>query len=139
MSADRPRYVLDTNVLVSAAFFSTSIPRRAFTIARTRGDLLLSAALLRELRDVFSRPKFDRYASTDVRIELLLELERSALFVSIRETVQECRDPKDDRVLEVAVNGGATCIVSGDADLLVLDLFRGIPILLPAAFVERFS
>ena len=101
MNADRPRFVVDTNVLVSATFFSSSMPRRAITVARTQGDLLLSAALLRELRDVFSRPK-------------------------------------DDRVLEVAVNGGAACIVSGDDDLLVLDPFRGIPILSPASFVGRF-
>jgi len=136
--ADRPRFVLDTNVLVSAAFFSSSMPRRAITVARTQGDLLLSAALLRELRDVFSRPKFDRYVSVEARIELLIELERTSLFVPIREAVHACRDPKDDRVLEIAVNGEAAYIVSGDDDLLVLDPFRGIPILSPAAFVGRF-
>lgn len=31
---------------------------------------------------------------------------------------------------------GAECIVSGDADLLVLNPFRGIPIMKPAAFLE---
>ena len=72
------------------------------------------------------------------RPRCLLELERTSLFVPIRETVQACRDPTDDRVLDVAVNGGAACIVSGDDDLLVLHPFRGILILSPAAFVERF-
>ncbi len=137
MSADRPRFVLDTNVLVSAALFSASTPRRAVAVARMQGDLFLSTALFREFRDVFSRPKIDRYVPVEARIEFLLELERTSLFVPIRETVQACRDPKDDRVLEVAVNGGAACIVSGDDDLLVLHPFRGILILSPAASVER--
>jgi predicted nucleic acid-binding protein len=51
-----------------------------------------------------------------------------------RLTVTACRDPKGDKFLELAVNGRADLIVSGDADLLVLDTFRGIPIITPAAF-----
>jgi len=117
MSADRPRFVLDTSVLVSAALFSASTPRRAVTVARMQGDLLLSTALFRELRDVFSRPKIDRYVPVEARIEFLLELERTSLFVPIRETVQACRDTKDDRVLEGAVNGGAACIASSAATM----------------------
>ena len=39
-------------------------------------------------------------------------------------------------VLEPAVNGRADLIVSGDADLLVLETFRGLPIITPAAFAR---
>jgi uncharacterized protein len=45
-------------------------------------------------------------------------------------------DPKDDKFLELAVNGHADLIISGDADLLALDPFRGVPIVTPAAFVH---
>ena len=51
-------------------------------------------------------------------------------------SVQVCRDPKDDRILELAVNGNAAYIVTGDADLLVLNPFRGIEILRPADFLQ---
>ncbi|MEO7271642.1 MAG: putative toxin-antitoxin system toxin component, PIN family, partial [Vicinamibacterales bacterium] len=51
--------------------------------------------------------------------------------------VRACRDPKDDKFLELAVNGGASVIVTGDADLLSLHPFRGIDILPPAAYLER--
>jgi predicted nucleic acid-binding protein len=54
--------------------------------------------------------------------------------VTITERVTECRDPKDDKFLELAVNGRADLIVSGDTDLLVLGAFRGIPVITPAAF-----
>ena len=47
-----------------------------------------------------------------------------------------CRDPEDDHILELAVNGNATYIVTGDADLLVLNPFRGVKILTPAEFLQ---
>lgn len=56
--------------------------------------------------------------------------------VAITERITACRDPKDDKFLELAVNGHADLIVSGDADLLVLDPFRGIPIIPPASFAQ---
>ena len=49
--------------------------------------------------------------------------------------MQGCRDPDDDKFLELAVSENATCIVSGDSDLLELDPFRGIPFLEPADFL----
>jgi predicted nucleic acid-binding protein len=59
----------------------------------------------------------------------------SAEFVAITEKVAVCRDPTDDKFLELAVNGGADVIVTGDIDLLVLDPFRRIPIVTPRDFM----
>ena len=56
--------------------------------------------------------------------------------VTITERIRACRDARDDKFLELAVNGRADVIVSGDADLLALDAFRGIPIVTPGAFVH---
>ena len=53
------------------------------------------------------------------------------------ERITACRDPKDDKFLELAVNGHADLIVSGDADLLTLNPFQGTPIVTPADFVVR--
>ena len=50
--------------------------------------------------------------------------------------IRACRDPKDDKFLAVAVHERADLIVTGDADLLALHLFRGIFILNPADFLE---
>ena len=44
-------------------------------------------------------------------------------------------DESDNRVLEAAVEGAADYIVSGDADLLDLGSFQGIPIVTAAQFV----
>ncbi len=57
----------------------------------------------------------------------------------LAEAVAGCRDPNDDKFLELAVNGRADLIVSGDEDLLVLGAFRGIPIMTPARFGRAYS
>jgi len=59
-----------------------------------------------------------------------------AVFVIISETIRACRDPKDDKFLELAVSGRAACIVTGDDGLLTLSPFREIPIMTPAAFLD---
>ncbi len=69
-------------------------------------------------------------------MQFLAVLVREATLVEITETIAECRDPKDDKFLELAIGGKAACIVSGDKDLLVLHPFRGIPILTPAGFTS---
>ena len=60
------------------------------------------------------------------------------LFCEISETINECRDPKDNKFLELAVSAKASCIITGDKDLLELHPFRGIPILNAADFLNNF-
>ena len=60
----------------------------------------------------------------------------AAELVKITETVAACRDPDDDKFIELAINGRADVIVSGDGDLLALNPFRNIPIVTPAAFLQ---
>ena len=133
------RYVFDTNVIVSALLFHASPPGRAFFLALDEGTILVSAALLGEVSDVLSRAKFDRYVGRDERDRFIGALIREARLVDIHESVHACRDPKDDQVLELAVNGGAACIVTGDADLLAMDPFRGVRILPPAGFLRSLG
>lgn len=56
--------------------------------------------------------------------------------VELREIPKACRHPDDDMVLATALAGRTDVIVSGDADLLALHPFQGIPVLNPAAFLE---
>jgi len=131
----RPRIVFDTNVIVSADLFEDSVPARALWLTLALGSLLMSEALIEELRTVLSKPRFDRYATQAEREEFLRDLARETETVEITEMVQACRDPNDDKILELAVNGRADYIVTGDDDLLVMDPFRGIAIIRPAEFL----
>ena len=129
------RCVVDANVIVSALLFPDSKPGRAFFSALREGSVLVSDELMAELRDVLSRPKFDRYVSVEDRARLLDLLIDEASLTPIAVSIQACRDPQDNHILELAVSGGATCIITGDADLLALDPFQGIPIRTPDAFL----
>ena len=124
----RARYVFDTNTLVSALLFERSKPGRAFYEAFQRGKILLSSDTVNEFADVLQRSKFDRYATLAKRNEFLRVLVKGSTFIKPEEEIQACRDPKDNKFLELAVSGEAQCIVTGDANLLVLHPFRGIDI-----------
>ncbi len=127
--------VVDTNVVVSAAILPASITRAAVEFIRTHGELLFSALTIAEADKVLRRPRFNRYCSEKDRLDFLALLVDGRREVDIAHRVTACRDPGDDKFLEVAVNGNATHIVSGDLDLLALHPFRGIPILTPADFL----
>ncbi len=133
---NRGRFVFDTNVVVSALLMKKSAARDALDKARTAGDILLSLEVIEELQDVLSRPAFDRYVDEEDRLKFLSLLVKEATLVEVTERVKECRDPKDDKFLELAVNGNATLVVSGDKDLQVLHPFRNIPILSPREFLD---
>lgn len=122
----RNRFVFDTNTIVSAALFSASIPRRALDKALLSGSVLVSEATTLELLTVLLRTKFDRYLLREKRELFLASLLQQTQFVEITETIVACRDAKDDKFLEVAVNGHAVSLVTGDTDLLVLHPFRDI-------------
>ncbi|MDO9300156.1 MAG: putative toxin-antitoxin system toxin component, PIN family [Anaerolineales bacterium] len=134
--ADRGRFVFDTNVIVSALLFKKSVVRESLDKARTAGIILLSLDVIEELHNVLSRPAFDRYIEEEDRLKFLALLIKEAAIVEIAERLRECRDPKDDKFLELSVNGNASLIVSGDKDLQVLHPFRNIPILSPREFLD---
>lgn len=132
----RSRFVFDTNAIVSAALLKGSVSRRAFDKALGDGTLLVSAETIDELNDVLGRPDFARYLTEDERLEFLAVLLRETALVEVVEHVEACRDARDDKFLELAMSGGADCIVSGDQDLLVLHPFQGIPIVTPRDFLD---
>lgn len=136
------RTVVDTNILIRALIKPQGTVGPVLDRLST-GDyrVLYSPAILEEIVDVLSRRRFrDKYGVKDQDIETLL-----ALFILHGEKIvpqqriEVCRDPKDDKFLEIAVEGTADIIVTGDEDLLVLNPFEGIPIVKPAEFLYRLA
>src|SRR5258708_573344 len=132
------RVVVDTNVFVSAALKDKSLPSIAVHLAVRYGVLLKSTVTEAQLFAVLARPYLAHLVAAATH-DWLKELLGAAEAVTITERIAACRDPTDDKFLELVVNGHADMIVSGDNDLLVLGPFRGIPIVSPAAFVQRAS
>jgi uncharacterized protein len=132
----RQRLVVDTNALVSSLLVPHSIPGRAVRQILRDELLLVSEATMLELVDVLARPKFDRYLTIRERQEFVRRLGLVSELVSILRPIRACRDPKDDKLLEVAINGDADAILTGDADLLILHPFHKTRILTPAEWIS---
>jgi putative PIN family toxin of toxin-antitoxin system len=111
------RVVVDTNVFISAALKDRSMPAMAVQVVVQRGRLLKSAVTEQQLFEVLARPYFAPLIP-GVTHEWLKELFATAEAVPIVERIPACRDPTDDKFLELAVNGHADFIVTGDPDLL---------------------
>ena len=133
--ANELRVVIDTGVAVSALLLPQSISRLAIDLALSTCLLLVSTATIAELEEVLRRPKFNRYFNEAQRLEFLAALTRQAVVVEATSSVTECRDPKDNKFLELAISGQANRIITGDADLLVLNPFRKISIVSPHDFL----
>jgi putative PIN family toxin of toxin-antitoxin system len=132
------RVVVDTNVFVSAAIKQNSLPSLVVRWLDQHGGLLKSIVTEREVLLVLQRP---HVAALTIPVFLrdLAKMLAAAELVTIAERIAACRDPKDDKFLELAVNGRANLIVSGDRDLLALNPFREIPIVTPATFVQSVA
>ncbi|BAW95786.1 PIN domain protein [[Synechococcus] sp. NIES-970] len=129
------RIALDTNILVSALVFGSSNCREVVTFAKQQGTILTSIAVLTELNQVLSRKKFDRYLTQSIREDFLTSLAFESEIVSVMEKISACRDPKDNKFLELAVNGNADFLVTGDQDLLILNPFQDVEILTAQDFL----
>ena len=101
------------------------------------GVPLVSEATLAELSDVLSRDRFDRYVTREDRQRFLRLLGGVVRVVPVTQRIVACRDPRDDKFLDVALSGEARLILTGDRDLLELHPFHGIEILAPADFLAR--
>lgn len=134
----KKRIVIDNNVFVSALLIKNSVPFQAVNLAFEQGILLYSEATFSELQRVLARRKFDRYLTIEERNIFLFKLANECQPIDIKEEIKACRDAKDNKFLELAVNGDAEFIVTGDVDLLVLNSFREVEIVTPEESLNRF-
>jgi putative PIN family toxin of toxin-antitoxin system len=130
------RIVIDTNIYVSRALRVASVPGMAVDKAWLEATTLLSAATWAELQAVLKRAKFAPYIRPGTLGPYLDRVRSISTFVSISTSIRACSDSKDDKFLELAVDGRADLIMTGDADLLSLHPFRGIHILSPRDYLK---
>ena len=131
--------VFDASTLVGAALKADSVPERALLRAEEVDVFALSAAVAAEITEVLNRPKFARVLTAARRKLVLARVREAAVWFAPTVRVADCRDPKDDKYLELALAAGAEVIVSSDEDLLVLHPWRGVRILRPAEYLERID
>lgn len=133
------RVVIDTNILVSFAIRPNAAIGQFFELVLAHDVPLVSMETFTELLTVLRRDKFRKYVSWERSIDYIEWYGTISELVLVTRHVAACRDPKDDKFLSLAVSGRADCIVAGDADLLDMEAFDGIPILSPSDFIGRFG
>ena len=118
------RFVCDTNVIISGLMLPNSVPAQALAMAEMQGILLYSDATLAELTSVLERPKLRPYIQDGYVAELYNRIRINWNHINIIQRIAACRDPKDDKFLDLALNGSATTLITGDKDLLTLHPFN---------------
>jgi uncharacterized protein len=123
-------------VFVSQALHANSIASKAVEKAVREAVILASRGTLAELEEVLGRQRFDKIVSQTYRHGIFRQIVTFSTLIDSPLPIRACRDPKDDKFLELAVHGRADAIVTGDKDLLTLHPFRGIAILTPADYLK---
>jgi putative PIN family toxin of toxin-antitoxin system len=132
------RVVIDTNIWISFLIGKTLIGLRDAIISG-RITILFSEELFAELIEVLQRPKFKKYFSATAIEQLIVLLYDRVEWIEITRHFDDCRDKKDNFLLDLSVSGHADYLVTGDDDLLTLNPFYGIEIVSYRTFQDSLS
>lgn len=122
------RVVIDTNIWISF-LIGRSLTGLSEAIISDQVLILFSNDLFRELIEVLKRPKFKKYFSELAIEALIVLLHEKVELVEVIDHFDDCRDVKDNFLLDLAVSGDADYLVTGDTDLLILNPFHGVKII----------
>ncbi|AFL84634.1 putative toxin-antitoxin system toxin component, PIN family [Belliella baltica DSM 15883] len=130
------RVILDTNLWIS---FLISKRQKELDILLESGvvTLIFSQELLEEFLEVSERPKFKRFFKKSDIKALLNQIETFGELIRVESKINECRDPKDNFLLSLSVDGKADFLVTGDSDLLVLGKIEKTKIVTWAEFISQ--
>lgn len=131
------RLVIDTNVLISAILSPDSVAARVLNWGENNASILYSTATLTELLSVLGRSKFSKYIDPEDIDGLARRIKTTWFFVEIIQQIKLCRDAQDDKFIELALNGDASHLITGDNDLLVLQAIQNISIINPRTFWDE--
>jgi len=131
------RVVIDTNALISRLLAPQSVVASAIRKAVDSCVVIASEATLAELLAVLGKAKFDSYITSMERQDFFKEYLSIIEIIPVAASIKACRDPDDDKFLDIAVQGDADYLITGDSDLLDLHPFMGVHILSPSAFLNH--
>ena len=129
------KVVLDTNVLVSGILWHGTCRKILRLVSHNRIQAITSEELTAELLGILSR----RFKFTPTEDEFARGVLTDLELVWPTQTLDLCRDPQDNRVLEAALAGNCQYIITGDEDLLVLKEVQGVEIVNPADFLVLYQ
>ncbi len=140
-SGGKVRVVLDTNVVVSAAISDEGNPAKIFALMLSGViENISSVEIIAEVKEVFERPKISALMSNEDKEFFIDNFENLSVKIETKSRFTEIKDdPSDNKFIEVAVDGGADYIVSGDPHLTGIKSFEDIRIVTPKEFLDLMA
>ena len=135
MPGKKIRLVIDTNIWISFLIGKT-LAGLSDAIINNQVKILFSVELIDELIEVLQRPKFKKYFTQNDIQEFVSLIHSKVEWIDIKTHFNECRDPKDNFLLDLSVSGNADYLITGDDDLLILNPFHNIKIINYRKFKE---
>lgn len=133
------RAVIDTNVLISATFWTGKSKQLLNKVRHGEITFLTSQILLDELKEILVRADKPFKLSEKEAEQVVKSMRNLAQVVQTHSRMSICRDENDNRVLECAIDGRAEWIISGDLHLLELQSFQGVKIVTVGHFLNRLE
>jgi putative PIN family toxin of toxin-antitoxin system len=128
MSSARKRIVFDTSALVPVCLYPSREPAQIFRQAVLAHEVYTSPEAFGELMAVLSRDKFNAWVPLEARLTWVKLFHASVEVIEAARQVDGCRDPKDNKFLDLLLAAQADVLVSSDIHLLEMNPFRGVPI-----------
>ena len=131
------RVVFDTNILISGIFWDKGNPRRMIELAIDKKLLVfISAEIITEFEEVIKRDFPEEIELMQRHIDFIMNFAYLVLIQSEIDFIK--KDPKDNKIIDCAVECNADFIITGDKYLLSLKQFGTIKIFSPKEFLEFF-
>lgn len=136
MQTNKIRVIVDTNLWISS-LIGRQLANLREILSYPSVELVVTERLMQEVLLVAQRPKFAKYFRAEDVEQLRLWMERNMINIPLTVIPTRCRDPKDDYLLELAVQAKAIYLVSGDSDLLELGTIGDCKIMTVAQFEKE--
>lgn len=119
MPGQKDRIIIDTNIWISF-LLTKDLSKFDSIIANNEIKLIFCQELIDEIVEVTQIIKFRKYFKLDDVESLMLKIRARAIFIEVTSEINTCRDPKDNFLLSLALDGNASKFLTGDNDLLLL-------------------
>lgn len=132
------RLVVDTNLWISF-LISNRLDELTQLIAASKITILFSVELVEEILEVAERPKMRKYFPLNDIYALLLMIDIYGEIVEVKSNTMICRDETDNFLLNLAIDGKADYLITGDDDLLTLVQVKRTKIIKYSDFVVKIA
>lgn len=122
------KVILDTNLWISF-LISKNYSFLDNYVENGKVKLIFSKELFTEFITVAERPKFTRFFSPKDLKKLISYIDKFGTLYHVSADISECRDVKDNFLLNLAIDSNADYLITGDSDLLDLKTIHNTKII----------